>query len=202
MAVRRGFRSARSLKGAAIEDVSHIHVSAMGLCSLNCARSRWDLVARSEWDCLPERCSKGRLLSLINWLAFFCARASKAGILALFAQHIVAGCFGKIAPAATVATKYCLKYLAGASSKILIEICSLCCKMDPEEVQMRPKTAQNGVPKRPKWVPKRPYVGSGCLRASGGTFWSSLGGVLGQSWRRQGASWEALGGSWRRLERV
>ena len=112
----------------------------MGLCLLGCARS--------EWDCPPERCSKGRLLSLINWLAFFCARASKAGILALFAQHIVAGCFGKIAPAATVATKYCLKYLAGASSKILIEICSLCCKMDPEEVHMRPKTAQNGVPQR------------------------------------------------------
>ena len=154
MAVRRGFRSARSLKGAAIEDVSHIHVSAMGLCSLNCARSWWDLVARSEWDCPPERCSKGRPLSLINWLAFFCARASKAGILALFAQHIVAGCFGKIAPAATVATKYCLKYLAGASSKILIEICSLCCKMDPEEVQMRPKRPQTP-PKQPKHPTKK-----------------------------------------------
>ena len=153
---------------------------------------------------LPSRALFQRTTFVAYQLAcfFLRARASKAGILALFAQHIVAGCFGKIAPAATVATKYCLKYLAGASSKILIEICSLCCKMDPEEIQMRPKTAQNGVPKRPKWVPKRPYVGPGCLRASGGTFWSSLGGVLGQSWRRQGASWEALGGSWRRLERV
>ena len=81
---------------------------------------------------------------------------------------------------------------------------------------MGPKTTQNGVPKRPKWAPKRSYVDPGCLRASGGTFgaiseafWGSLGGVkerlgrvlgdLGGVW---GASWGGLGTSWGVLGRL
>ena len=91
---------------------------------------------------------------------------------------------------------------------------------------MGPKTTQNGVPKRPKWVPKRSYVDPGCLRASGGTFgtiseafWGSLGGVrerlgrvlgdlggvwgascarLGAAWERLGVFWAVFGAFWRR----